>query len=134
MLAQGSLMEEVYIVGVGQLPVGKYPDSSPAKLGSEAVSLAMSDAEMYRAEQFIELHFNIIAPEQGFSLEDFYKYVDDAENERGEVYDTTAVDPFNDLNYDLLKHGGRQDLQLEADLHLCKNNAKKNKRINFSKD
>lgn len=37
-------MEDVYIIGAGQLPVGKYPDSSPAKLGSEAVKLALQDA------------------------------------------------------------------------------------------
>lgn len=37
-------MEDVYIIGAGQLPVGKYTDSSPAKLGSEAVMRAMADA------------------------------------------------------------------------------------------
>ena len=37
-------MDDVYIVGVGQLPVGKYPDSTPAKLGSEAVTRALDNA------------------------------------------------------------------------------------------
>ena len=39
-------MEDVYIIGVGQLPVSKYPDSSPAKLGSEAVLNAINDADI----------------------------------------------------------------------------------------
>ncbi len=37
-------MEDVYIIGAGQMPVGKYPDSTPATLGSEAVMKAMADA------------------------------------------------------------------------------------------
>lgn len=39
-------MDDVYIIGAGQLPVGKYPDSTPAKLGSEAVVKAMTDAKV----------------------------------------------------------------------------------------
>lgn len=39
-------MSDVYIIGVGQLPVRKYPDSSPAALGGEAVIQAMTDAEI----------------------------------------------------------------------------------------
>ena len=37
-------MEDVYIVGAGQIPVNKYPDSTPAKLGSEAVRQAITNA------------------------------------------------------------------------------------------
>ncbi|WP_317929173.1 thiolase C-terminal domain-containing protein [Halioxenophilus sp. WMMB6] len=37
-------MEDVYIIGAGQLPVGKYPESSPAALGSEAVKKALNDS------------------------------------------------------------------------------------------
>lgn len=37
-------MEDVYIIGAGQLPVSKYPDSSPAKLGSEAVLKAIESS------------------------------------------------------------------------------------------
>lgn len=37
-------MEEVYIIGAGQLPVGKYPESSPAELGSEAVIRALNNS------------------------------------------------------------------------------------------
>lgn len=39
-------MEDVYIIGAGQLPVGKYPDSSPAALGSDAVIRAIEDANI----------------------------------------------------------------------------------------
>ncbi len=39
-------MDEVYIVAVGHIPVGKYPDSNPAQLGSQAVINALANADI----------------------------------------------------------------------------------------
>ncbi len=43
-------MEDVYVLGIGMTPFGKHPDKSPADLGSQAVSLALSDAGVGRRD------------------------------------------------------------------------------------
>ncbi|BFM17853.1 thiolase domain-containing protein [Maricurvus nonylphenolicus] len=39
-------MDEVYIIAAGHIPVGKYPESNPAKLGGEAVVNALANADI----------------------------------------------------------------------------------------
>uniref|UniRef100_UPI0035CBA8F0 thiolase C-terminal domain-containing protein n=1 Tax=uncultured Sphingomonas sp. TaxID=158754 RepID=UPI0035CBA8F0 len=36
-------MSEIYVIGAGMIPFGRYPDRSPAQLGAEALLLALDD-------------------------------------------------------------------------------------------
>jgi hypothetical protein len=89
----------------------------------------MNDTEKTRAEYFISEHFYVIDPiDDVITLEDYYKQVDDLENDLGIAIDTTTIDPFNEI-----KHEGasnRQDLIIEDELGFCRRNARKKKRHN----
>ena len=73
---------------------------------------AMTDEAFLDALQWVNRHFAIIDPDDiantnvPFTLDAFHKIA------RREQFDATVLDPWNDIDRDLEKHGGREDLQL----------------------
>lgn len=73
---------------------------------------AMTDDAFMDALQWVNRHFAIIDPDDiantnvPFTLDAFHRIA------RREAFDATVLDPWNDIDRDLEKHGGREDLQL----------------------
>jgi hypothetical protein len=61
------------------------------------------------------------------SLDDYYKLVDEVEEDLGIKFTTTTIDPFNEVKHDF---SGRQDLYIEELLGKCRRNARKTGRHN----
>jgi hypothetical protein len=90
---------------------------------------SMSEAERMQAEQHIDEYFVFLDDEKDYTIEEFYKEVERAENEYGIKFDTTIFDPFNDLIDQTEKHNGRDDKWLAHALKLARRSSKENKRI-----
>jgi hypothetical protein len=90
-----------------------------------------TDSEVIYSEQFIDAHFVIADHEKDFTIDDFYKLVDKAEHDLGIKFDTTSFDPFNDIQDDVAKFGGREDKYLAYALKEVRKQSKKNKRIDI---
>lgn len=89
----------------------------------------MSEAEKTIAEQFIAKHFIVIDPKDNtLTVNDFYKIADEVEKELGIIFDTTTIDPFNELEWD--GQGLSRDLVIEKQLGDCRRNARKTGRHN----
>lgn len=89
----------------------------------------ISEQELYHGRAFINEHFFVIDPEDSdLSIEDFYKLVDEIENEYEVKINTTSCDPFNELKHEF--NGERQDLYIENRLGFIRKNAMKHKRHN----
>ncbi|MGO4699608.1 hypothetical protein AB4Z50_35990, partial [Paenibacillus sp. 2TAB26] len=59
-------------------------------------------------------------------IESFYKYWKSLEKQLGIKLNTTSLDPFNDLEEDLVKYGGREDKYLAWALKRVRQEAKNN--------
>ena len=91
---------------------------------------SMSESERTYAEQFISEHFYFADPDKDFSYESFIQNVEVAERELGMKFDTTLIDPFNDLDYDLTKYPNIT-YWLKDVLKAVRVNSKKNKRVDI---
>lgn len=72
-------------------------------------TLAMTDGELEDALVFVNSHFRVICPDEvpsPFTLEAFYDAAD------SDHFDMTILDPWNDLDHDFEKYGGREDVYL----------------------
>lgn len=92
----------------------------------------MKESTRVYAEAFIDEHFVVIDPqEKDLSIEQFYKLADDIENELGVTFDTTTIDPMNELKEDFKPEDlGREDKYLSRILGYCRKNAKQKNRHN----
>jgi len=92
----------------------------------------MSDADKTYAEMFIDEHFVIIDPQdEDLTIEMFYKKVDEIENELGISFQTTTIDPWNELTEKYLPEDlGREDKYLSRILGFVRKNARKTNRHN----
>ena len=89
----------------------------------------MSEAEKVQAEYFISQHFVVIDPkDESMTLKEYYQQVDEIEKELGITFNTTTIDPFNEIKHEI--SGGRQDLYIEELLGECRRNARATKRHN----
>lgn len=61
----------------------------------------MSESERMYAEQFISEHFFFADPNEDFTYEQYLKQIEESERKLGFKFDTTTIDPFNDMEYDL---------------------------------
>ena len=92
---------------------------------------AMSDETFLEALSWVGRHFAIVDPDdiantnEPFTLERFYEIA------RRESFDITVVDPFNDIDRDLEKHGGREDLQLTDALRDVRRESAQQNRIDI---
>jgi twinkle protein len=71
---------------------------------------AMTEDEFFEAIQWVDRHFRVICPDEvgkePFTLERFHAIADSQE------FDATILDPWNDLDHDFEKYGGREDVYL----------------------
>lgn len=89
----------------------------------------MNESERVKAEMFISEHFIVVDPKDDtITIKDYYKVVDDIEQEYGITVNTTTIDPFNEVKHEL--GAGRQDLYIEEILGECRRNARATKRHN----
>jgi len=92
---------------------------------------AMSEAEKVAAEMFVAEYFYIIDPiDNPLTAANFYKIVDEIEQQEGITINTTLIDPFNELAHDFSKDEGRQDLYIERILGDVRKNARATNRHN----
>lgn len=91
---------------------------------------SMDEHERIHAELFVSTHFYFADPDKDFTYETFIKEVDEAEQTLGIKFDTTVIDPFNDLEYDLSKYGNIT-YWLKDVLKVVRRNSKINKRIDM---
>lgn len=100
-----------------------------------AVHDAIGDAEFISAFTWVNDHFWIISAEtddvQTFTVYDFYDWVATYEADNGINFDTTVLDPWNDIDTDLSASGGREDLFLANAFKYLRNVSKKNNRTDI---
>lgn len=92
---------------------------------------AMSNLEYVEAMEFIDKHFFFLDTDVDFTIEKFYKLAAEAEVKYDVKFDTTLIDPFNDVVEDLQKHGNREDKWLKWALKYVRTDAKKFNRLNI---
>ena len=98
---------------------------------------ALTDGQFHAAVDWINKHFTIVdtdrmAGKSGtFDVYQFYSWVDQYQREQGFTFDTTTIDPWNDLSMNLSGHGGRQDLYLADALRHVRDKAKEHHRVDF---
>jgi len=92
----------------------------------------MDETEKAYAEMFIDEHFIIIDPvDEDLTIDMFYKKVEDIENELGTKFNTTTIDPWNELTENYVPADlGREDKYLSRILGTVRKNARKTNRHN----
>ncbi|RLI34891.1 hypothetical protein DRO66_08075 [Candidatus Bathyarchaeota archaeon] len=121
----------------------KYIGKSYRKMKEQGVvnQYAMTEVERTQAEYFVSEHFIVIGEEFEFNfdtdknadvtIKSFYKYVSDVEKELGYQFDTTTFDPFNDIDEEDEKYGGRIDRYLKYALRYVRSVSRNFKRIDI---
>ena len=93
-----------------------------------------SEAEHIHAQEWVAEHFRFIDPThprcERFNLTDFHNWCEEAEAD-GFKADVTVLDPFNDVEMDLPRHGGRQDLWLTSVLKTARDVAMRKDRLDI---
>ena len=96
---------------------------------------AMSEAEFGAAFMWVNEHFAFVSPDEAdvgaFDIATFYSWVKAFEDETGMKFDTTVVDPWNDLAVDLHSKGGREDLFLADALKTVRDSSRNNNRVDI---
>ena len=92
----------------------------------------MNNAELIRAQMFIDEHFIVIDPiDEDLTLEKFYELVDEIERKHEIDIHTTTIDPWNELTENFIHSDlGREDKYLSRILGLARKNARKTNRHN----
>lgn len=100
-----------------------------------AVDGAISESEFMSAFTWVNDHFWIISTEvagvDSFTVAEFYDWVSAYESKEGVKFDTTLIDPWNDVTLDLSITGGREDLFLANAFKYVRNISKRNKRTDI---
>ena len=68
---------------------------------------------------------------ESFDVSTFFDWVADYEGREGVKFDTTVIDPWNDLTLDLTSKGGREDLFLADALKTVRNSSRTNDRTDI---
>lgn len=89
----------------------------------------MSESELYLAMAFVSEYFIIIDSNEAISIDGFFEMVDEIEAKHGR-FDTTTIDPFNEIAHNFNSDSGRQDLYIERVLGDIRRNAKAKNRHN----
>ena len=88
---------------------------------------AATEKEVHSAMNWLnEYFYPVDADETDHSIESFYSYWTSLEKELKIKLQTTSIDPFNDLEEDLSKYGGREDKYLAWALKKVRQQAKIN--------
>lgn len=93
----------------------------------------MTESERTQAEYFIGEHFVIVDPQdEDLTAMQFYKLIDDIENETGKRIHCTLLDPWNELKEDFKPEDlGREDKYLSRTLGAVRKNARQTFRHHF---
>ncbi len=93
---------------------------------------AMNEVERVYAESFIDEHFVVIDPlDKDLTIIGFYELVDKIESELGTTFNTTTIDPWNELSEEYLPEDlGREDKYLSRILGKVRRNARTTNRHN----
>lgn len=96
---------------------------------------AMSETEFTSAFLWVNEHFAFVSPDEAdvgaFDIATFFSWVKTFEDETGMKFDTTVVDPWNDLAVDLHSKGGREDLFLADALKTVRDSSRINNRVDI---
>lgn len=89
-----------------------------------------TEQEILAAQEWVDAHFIIIDEDgEAMSVEEFYAFVDDAEDNTGKIH-TTTVDPWNEFYHSFAGYSGREDKYLEQKLGWIRLNARAKNRHN----
>ena len=96
---------------------------------------AMSESEFISAVSWVDAHFFMCDPDAlnipSFDLATFYDWVAHCEHQHGVKFNTTVIDPWNDVDMDIAGKGGREDLFLADALKLVRDTSRKNDRVDI---
>ena len=96
---------------------------------------ALTEAEFFSAMTWVDDHFCIVDPDAAtadvFTIDIFLGWVRQFEALHGIKFDTTVVDPWNDLSMDLGAKGGREDLFLADALKTVRDSSRANQRVDI---
>lgn len=92
----------------------------------------MVGSDKIHAEMFIDKHFVIIDPvDEDLTIEQYYTLVDKIENDENIKFQTTTIDPWNELKEQLIPDDlGREDKYLSRILGYSRKNARAKNRHN----
>lgn len=95
----------------------------------------LSDQEFHEVFKWIDKHFCMISPDDAgidsFDVSMFYQWVEDYEKTYSVKFNTTLIDPWNDLQLDLESKGGREDLFLADALKKVRDQSRKHHRTDI---
>ena len=95
----------------------------------------LNDEEFDEVFKWIDRHFFIISPDHAgidsFDVDMFYQWVSAYEEQHDVRFDTTVIDPWNDLQLDLHTKGGREDLFLADALKKVRDQSRKHHRCDI---
>lgn len=91
----------------------------------------VSEKEIYQAINYLDEHFFIAESENDWSINTIYDYFQLVEKENGIKLNTTSIDPWNDLEENLMDFGGREDKYLTFALKYSRQVASRNNWHNF---
>ena len=131
-LGEDGCVEEI-ILELGEIYLKKPLRDKDAK-GNQREGVG--DAfEREEAMSFVDKHFRIVSPDDAdiptFDIVKFYEWVAAYEAEYQIKFDTTVIDPWNDLEQDVNSKQGREDLVIADALKLVRQSSKKNNRTDF---
>lgn len=92
----------------------------------------MNDSDFQYAQMFVDTHFVVVDPvDEEMSIQQYYDMADKYENQHGIKFNTTTIDPWNELKEDFEPSDlGREDKYLSRILTFCRKNARKTGRHN----
>lgn len=97
-----------------------------------AADYAASEKDIHSAMSFLSEYFYVLDnDEKDYDIDLFYEDCEKIEKDNGIKLNTTSIDPWNDLDENLDKYGGREDKYLAAALRKVRSKAKKNEWHNF---
>lgn len=94
---------------------------------------SMTEIERAKGEYFISEHFFVIDPvDEELTIEKFYELVNEIELNEDIRFDTTLIDPWNELTENMTHEDmGREDKYLSRILGYCRKNARTTNRHNI---
>lgn len=93
---------------------------------------APTDAELFSAISYLDQYFFVVdSDNEDMDVNKFYDQCKKIEKDFSIKLGTTSIDPWNDLDEDLLPHGGREDKYLNYALKKVRKSAKINEWHNF---
>ena len=99
------------------------------------ITNAIGEADFINAFNWVNAHFWIVSPDDAeidaFDVNTFYQWVAEYEGREGVKFNTTVIDPWNDLTFDLNSKGGREDLFLADALKTVRNSSRLNNRTDI---